>query len=175
MGLNRQDVQLEEYNEKWKESFEEQKKILKEIFKDDALKIEHVGSTSIPGLKSKPIIDIALAVIELDVALKYVEELEKHEYNFRRDAGVKGRYFFAKGPEDSRTHYLHVEQIDSLNWENHILYKKYLLENPKVVKEYEKLKVNLAKKYPNDRKSYTAGKNDFIQNVLEKARRKYGR
>lgn len=173
MGLNRLDVQLEEYNEKWKEGFEEQKKVLKEIFKDDALEIEHVGSTSIPGLKAKPIIDMAIAVKDLDVALKYVDELEKHGYNFRGNAGVEGRYFFAKGPEDNRTHYLHVEPIDSPNWETHVLYKRYLLENPEVVKEYEKLKKELAKKYPNDRKSYTAGKNEFIQKVLEKARKKY--
>ncbi len=173
MGLNRLNVELKEHNEKWKKEFEEEKKVLKEIFKDDALEIEHVGSTAIPGLKAKPIIDMAIAVKDLDVALKHVEELEKHGYNFRGNAGIEGRYFFAKGPEDNRTHYLHVEPINSSNWETHIMFKRYLLENPEVIKEYEKVKAELAEKYPNDRKSYTAGKDEFIKEVLEKARERY--
>lgn len=173
MGLNRLCVELEEYNERWKEEFEKEKKLLKEVLKEDAIEIEHVGSTAIPGLKAKPIIDIAIAVKELDVALKYAETLEKKGYHFRGNAGVEGRYFFAKGPEDNRTHYLHIEPINSSNWETHVLYKRYLLEHPEVIREYEKLKEELAEKFENDRKQYTAGKNEFIQNILEKARKEY--
>lgn len=173
MGLNRLHVELENYNENWKKKFEDEKQVLKQIFKDDAIQIEHVGSTSIPGLKAKPIIDIALAVKELDITLKYIEKMEEEGYSFRGNAGVEGRYFFAKGPEENRTHYVHVEPINSPNWESHLLYKRYLLENPEAVLEYEKLKEELAELYPHDRKKYTSGKNDFIQEILKKAREKY--
>lgn len=173
MGLNRLNVELENYNKNWKKEFEKEKKLLKKIFGDDAIDIQHVGSTAIPGLKAKPIIDIALAVENLDIALKHREELEKEDYNFRGNAGVEGRYFFAKGKEENRTHYLHIEPINSSNWESHILYKKYLLNNPDTIVEYEKLKEELAEKYPNDRKKYTEGKNNFIQNILKKAKEKY--
>lgn len=173
MGLNRLEVKLEDYNEDWKEKFEKERKTLSQIFKEDALEIQHVGSTSIPGLEAKPIIDIAIAVKELEIALKYVEKMEEAGYSFRGNAGVEGRYFFAKGPEDNRTHYVHIEPINSPNWETHIFYKKYLLEHPEIVAEYEKLKEELARLYPEDRKKYTSGKNDFIQKILNKARKEY--
>ena len=123
--------------------------------------------------KSKPIIDIQVAVDNLDIALKHKDELEKAGYEFRGNAGVEGRYFFAKGDPDNRTHYLHVEPYHSSNWETHIFFKKYLLEHPEAVKAYQDLKVELAEKYPEDRKSYTAGKNEFITDILEKARKLY--
>jgi GrpB-like predicted nucleotidyltransferase (UPF0157 family) len=173
MGLSRTDVELADYSAKWHEEFLQQKEVLSKIFGDDAVSIEHVGSTSIPGLKAKPIIDIQVAVNDLEVALKHKEELEKEGYEFRGNAGVEGRYFFAKGPQDNRTHYLHVEPYKSSNWETHIYFRDYLIEHPEALEAYQKLKEELAEKYPEDRKSYTAGKNDFIVGILEKARAEY--
>ena len=135
MGLSRLKVELEEYNEKWKENFNKEKIILKNIFKEDALDIQHVGSTAIPGIKAKPIIDIAIAVKELDIALKHRKQLEKEGYAFRGDAGVKGRYFFSKGSDDNKTHHVHVETIDSTNWKNHVLFKNYLIKQPEEKKQ----------------------------------------
>ena len=105
--------------------------------------------------------------------VSHKDELEEEGYEFRGNAGVPGRYFFAKGDPDNRTHYLHVEPYKSPKWESHIYFRDYLLEHPDVVKAYEDLKVELAEKYPEDRKSYTAGKNAFITDVLEKAREEY--
>ena len=173
MGLSRTDVELKDYTNEWHEEFLKQKEVLTSIFGEDAVSIEHVGSTAIPGLKSKPIIDIQVAVNDLEVAIKHKDELEKAGYEFRGDAGVPGRYFFAKGNPDNRTHYLHVEPYKSANWETHIYFRDYLLEHPDVVKDYQSLKEELALKYPEDRKSYTAGKNEFITKVLEKAREEY--
>ena len=152
MGLDRNKVKLEEYNEKWKEDFDKEKILLKNIFKEDAIDIQHVGSTAIPGIKAKPIIDIAIAVKELDIALKHKEELEKEGYVFRGDAGVKGRYFFSKGTDENKTHHIHVETIDSPNWENHVLFKNYLIKHPEEIKQYEKVKLELAEKYKDERK-----------------------
>lgn len=173
MGLKRTDVELSDYTTRWHDDFIEQREVLNNIFGDDAISIEHVGSTAIPGLKAKPIIDIQVSVADLEVALKHKEELENVGYEFRGNAGVEGRYFFAKGDPENRTHYLHVEPYHSSNWETHIYFRDYLLEHPEAVTEYQELKEDLAKKFPEDRKSYTAGKNEFITNILEKARKEY--
>lgn len=173
MGLKRTEVALCEPTTEWKEEFEKQKAVLTRIFKEDLVDIQHVGSTAIPGLKAKPIVDIAVAVNNLEDVLKYVDELAKEGYEFRGNAGVEGRYFFAKGDSENRTHYLHTEQINSSNWETHIFFRDYLIEHPELIKEYEDLKVELAKKYPDERPKYTAGKNEFITGVLEKARKEY--
>lgn len=173
MGLKRTDVVLSEPTNEWKEEFEKQKKVLEGIFKEDLIDIQHVGSTAIPGLKAKPIVDIAVAVNKLEDVLKYVDALNEVGYEFRGNAGVEGRYFFAKGDAENRTHYLHTEPINSSNWETHIFFRDYLIEHPELIKEYENLKVELALKYPEERSKYTAGKNDFITGVLEKARREY--
>lgn len=173
MGLRRTDVVLSEPKSEWKDEFEKQKIILTKIFKDDLVDIQHVGSTAIPNLKAKPIVDIAVAVRNLEDVLKYVDELKEYGYEFRGNAGVEGRYFFAKGSPENRTHYLHTEPINSSNWETHIFFRDYLIDHPELIKEYEKIKEELALKYPEERAKYTAGKNEFITNVLKKARKEY--
>jgi len=168
MGLNKDKVELEEYTSKWHESYLEEEKKLKEVLKDILIEIEHVGSTSIPNLKSKPIVDIAIAVKDLGEVEKYAKDLEDAGYNFRYDNGVKGEYLVRKGPEENRTHYIHIVELNSEKWLNFILFKRHLLNNPEVVKEYENLKVELSEKFSDDRKSYTAAKNEFIASIIEK-------
>ena len=166
MGLNKDKVELENYTSKWKEMYEEEAIKLKEILKDILIDIEHVGSTSIPNLKSKPIIDIAISVKNLKEVEKYAKSLEDAGYSFRYDNGEKGEYLVRKGDEDNRTHYIHIVEENSEKWLNFILFKKHLLAHPEVVKEYEDLKVELSNKYKDDRKSYTKAKNEFIANII---------
>lgn len=168
MGLNKDKVELEEYTTRWHESYLEEEKVLKEVLKDILLEIEHVGSTSIPNLKSKPIVDIGIAVKDLKEVEKYAKKLEEAGYNFRYDNGEKGEYLVRKGPEDNRTHYIHIVELNSEKWLNFVLFKRHLLNNPEVVTEYENLKVELSKKFSDDRKSYTKAKNEFIANIIEK-------
>ena len=168
MGLNKDKVELEEYTTRWHESYLEEEKVLKEVLKDILLEIEHVGSTSIPNLKSKPIVDIGIAVKDLKEVEKYAKKLEEVGYNFRYDNGEKGEYLVRKGPEDNRTHYIHIVELNSEKWLNFVLFKRHLLNNPEVVTEYENLKVELSKKFSDDRKSYTKAKNEFIASIIEK-------
>lgn len=172
MGLNRKDVVLKEYTEEWNEMFLCEKDLLLKLIGNRVIEIQHVGSTSIKGLKAKPIIDIAIGVRNLEDTLEFVDELEHNGYEFRGDAGVKGRYFFAKGSADNRTHYLHVEEFEGEIWDNHILFRDYLINNPQKIEEYQTLKELLADKYPNDRIKYTDGKSNFIQNIIKLAKNK---
>lgn len=172
LGLNKDKVSLSDENPNWKEIFEMEKEKLQNIIGDKALAIEHVGSTAIPGLKAKPIIDISVAVRKLEDALEFKDAMIVNGYNFRDDGGMKGEYLFSKGPEECRTHYIHVVAEDSKRFHDHIVFRDYLIAHPDVICEYEKVKEELVKKYSHDRKKYTEGKAEFITKILELAKNK---
>lgn len=171
MGVKREIVELEEYNIEWVKSFEKEKKLLEEVLKDKIISVEHVGSTSIPNLKSKPIIDICVGVKNLEDAVTFEKILEPYDYHFKGHQGVEDRYFYAKGPEENRTHYIHFEEVGSDSYQNHILFRDYLIHHPEYVKQYQALKEDLALKYPEERKKYTTGKSDFIKTVINLAKK----
>jgi GrpB-like predicted nucleotidyltransferase (UPF0157 family) len=170
LGLHKDKVELQPYDEVWKTEFEKEKKVLAQILKEHALQIEHVGSTAIAGLSAKPIIDIAVAVKDKKTLQLLMPIMQKHGYDMLDNLTTKGEILARKGTEEKRTHYIHMEVINSTYWNNHILFRDYLLNHPKLVKEYERLKQEAQKKYKEERKKYTQYKNEFIQSVLKRAR-----
>lgn len=173
MALKRGTVELENYNENWKKEYEKEEKLLKEVLKDDIIEIHHVGSTSIPGLKAKPVIDILIVIKDLSEINKIEEKLKKYDYENRGPQGVEDRFFFAKGPEDARTHYVHFTEPKSKTYYDLVYFQRYLLEHPEYIKKYCDLKQELASKYKDERKKYTSGKNDFITSVMNLAKEEY--
>jgi GrpB-like predicted nucleotidyltransferase (UPF0157 family) len=173
IGLARGTVKLLPYNYRWIELYKQEEKLLFSLIGQYVIDIQHVGSTSIEGLDSKPIIDIAAGVKSLDDVESFRDLLEDAGYQYRGSAGVEGRVMFAKGSEDSRTHYLHIEVYDGDLWKNHIYFRDYLRLNKKSVEEYSRLKKELARKFNEDRESYTSAKNDFINFILKKAREEF--
>ena len=167
MALKVGTVHLEDYNPFWKEMYKEEEKQLKELLKDNVIEIMHVGSTSIEGLRSKPVIDIMITVKKLkDVeSFKYLFTSDL-SYDFKDDCGINGEYLVRKGSEDARTHFIHIVEENSERHHNFVYFKSYLESHPEKIIEYQTLKEELCKKYSNDRKSYTASKNDFIQNII---------
>ena len=167
MSLKKGIVHLEEYNYKWKDMYKEEEKRLKELLKDNVIEIMHIGSTSIEGLCAKPVIDIMVTV-------KHLEDVKKFKhlfiadlgYDFRDDGGVRDEYLVRKGSEDARTHFIHIIEENSERYENFVYFKRYLETHSKSINEYKNLKEKLKDEYSNDRKSYTASKNDFIQNII---------
>ena len=172
IGLQRKKVKLFSYKPLWKKLYKKEEKSLLNILGKDILDIQHVGSTSIPGVKSKPIIDIAVGVKSLKIGKKFIGPLKKMGYECKGNAGVRGRLFFANGNENNRTHYLHIEKLNSRNWKNHIIFRDYLCKHKKAVKEYNILKEKLAKKFKNDRDQYTAKKEFFIKKIINKCQEK---
>ena len=170
MGLKVGTVKLEPHNLKWKEMFEEEKKFLEKIFKNLAVEIEHVGSTSIDGLCAKPIIDIAVAVGKLSDFEIIRVCFEKEPYSIKSDS-LCDEILIRKGPEENRTHFIHVMEAEGQRYKNTILFRDYLKSHVEYLKEYENLKMALAEKYVNDRKMYTDSKNEFIQKVIELAKK----
>ena len=161
-------VELLPYNPKWKKLYKKEEKLLYSAIGEYVLDIQHVGSTSIPGCKAKPIIDIAVGVKSLKAGEKCIKPLEKLGYEYKYDAGIKGRHFFAKGSEMYRTHYVHVEKINGKLWKNHILFRDYLRSHKEVIKEYNELKEKLAKKYKDNRVAYGMEKDPFVQKIVKK-------
>lgn len=173
MALQRGIVELEKYNPKWKEEYNKEAELLKKVLKDKIIEIEHIGSTSIEGLKAKPVIDILIVINSLD-GIKEIEDiLSKYDYSNRGPQGVDDRFFFAKGPETARTHYIHFTEPKSKTYYNQVYFKRYLLEHPKYIKEYCDLKESLAKLYANERPKYTQGKNEFITKIINLAKEEY--
>lgn len=169
MGLKVGTVYLEYYNENWKNMFEEEKNNLENIFKDIAIKVEHVGSTSIEGLSAKPIIDIMVVINKFEDFESVRRVFLEEPYSIKLDSD-SDEILVRKGPEDNRTHFIHVVEDGSTRCVNTLLFRDYLRNHEDVKKEYEDLKIMLAEKYENNRKMYTASKNEFIQNVLKLAR-----
>lgn len=174
MALQRGIVELEEYNDNWVNEYLEEEKLLKELLGDRIVSIHHVGSTAIKGLKAKPIIDMLMVVNSFDIILELEEILKDYGYTNRGAQGVMDRYLFVKGPEDARTHYVHIVLPKSNTYYNQILFRDYLNKYPEYVVKYCELKQELARKYANDRKMYTASKSEFINSVIELAKEEYG-
>lgn len=168
IGVTRGKVKLLPHDPKWIKSFEKEKSKLETFGK-----IEHVGSTAVPGLCAKPIIDIAIGVPSLknNEVEKYKKPLAQIDYNYIREERPD-EHLFVKGPEELRTHYLHMVEIDSQAWRDYILFRDYLIADPEVREEYTKLKQELYKKFADDRKSYTAGKIDLVQKIIKQANEK---
>lgn len=170
IGLDKNSVVLVKHFEEWSKLYEQEKEILENLLIGQYISIQHVGSTSIPGLLAKPIIDIAIGVDSIEKMNLVKAILIDNGYNYCSNRGSDDRIFLAKGCEENRTHYLHVEIFGGISWNNHIAFKEYLTCHHECIFEYEAIKVELANKYPNNRDKYTLGKNQFIQSILKKYR-----
>ena len=165
MGLINGSVYLENNCELWKKLFLEEKNILENIFIKEDFTIEHVGSTSVKGLSSKPIIDIAVGVDNLNSINKYINSLEKL-YTIKSNPD-KDEILLIKENEKETFCLIHVLPINSDRYINLIKFRDILINNPDILKKYENLKKDLAHKYKNDRNIYTKSKNDFVNKVLK--------
>lgn len=174
IGLKRGIVKLVEYNPKWQSNFGKEAKKLRKVLGRDCIDVQHVGSTAIPGILAKPIIDIALIVPSLKKVRRYQEKLKDIGYELKKNDTRKERLFFTKGPESKRTHYLHIGEIGGGYAEDMILFRDYLYNHRNEAKKYSALKEMLAEKYRNTREIYTAKKSKLIEEVIKKAK-KFGR
>lgn len=130
--------------------------------------IEHIGSTSIEGIKTKPIVDILIGLRTPPLSAA-IAPLTGLGYEHVEDAGGEGRLYFRRRPE--RTHHIHVVMFDGPEWRRHIIFRDWLNLHPALAKEYEALKIDLLARHPDDRAAYTSGKDPFVERVLAEAAR----
>jgi GrpB-like predicted nucleotidyltransferase (UPF0157 family) len=155
------------YDEAWPSLFVEEQTRIERALGPLVERIEHVGSTVVPGLASKPVLDIMVGVGSLREADHCIEPLVRLSYVYRGEAGAPGRLFFRKG--DPRTHHLHIAEVGGEFWVDHLAFRDYLRTHPQTAREYARLKHELADRFRADWTAYTGGKSDFILEVLRRA------
>ena len=167
IGLTRNKVEIVSYSATWPDIFKlERDKLMVILGVGNVLDIQHVGSTSIPHMEAKPIIDIAIAVENFEEAKKLVEPMVENGYTYRGENGIPRRHFFIKYSDEKSLFHVHMNEVTSKDWIGQIYFRDYLRTHENKCKEYIQLKNDLAKEFPLDREAYTKGKNDFIQSIL---------
>lgn len=162
-------IEIVDHREEWKDMFEEEKKNIVGIVNDNLVNIFHIGSSSVEGLKSKPIIDILLVVRDLDKLDNISSDFEDLGYEVMGEYGISKRRFYKKS-KTKRTHHIHAFKYDNIfEIERHLLYRDYLRVNETRRKEYGELKSKLALEYTYDIDGYCEGKNDFVKKVEREA------
>lgn len=168
IGLEAGSVKVSPYSVGWQRLFAEERSRLLAAVGDYVLDIQHVGSTSVPGMVAKPIIDIGMAVKSYEEATVCVQPIAQLGYAYKGENGIPRRHYFERG--SPRSHHLHINEIGSRAWENQILFRDYLIRHPEVAQEYATIKMALARQFPFDREAYLAAKAPFIERVLRRAR-----
>jgi GrpB-like predicted nucleotidyltransferase (UPF0157 family)/protein associated with RNAse G/E len=169
LGLAPNLVALTPYTPVWAQMFQSEAERLYAALGAAILDIQHVGSTAIPGIPAKPIIDIGIAVANFEEAAGCIEPLVRLGYTYRGEMGIPRRHYFVKREGEISTFHLHMNEVTSADWRQQIALRDYLRQHPAVAQEYADLKLRLAEQFPTDRVAYTEGKSGFISQVLVKA------
>lgn len=169
-GLKKGYLELMDYREDYSKIYEEEKEELLKIYKDKIAQIDHVGSTSIKNIKSKPIIDILIQTDDLEDFIEFTEaNVEGEIYTVKKEPTMGGDYLIRKEEDGKVKAFIHVYKTGDMNGITSIMFRDYINSHEDEKKRYEKLKVELYEKYKDDRKSYTYGKDEYIKGVIEKA------
>ncbi|WP_121821586.1 GrpB family protein [Halostella salina] len=169
VGLARGTVSLAPHDPAWAERYAAEVDRLRAVVGDDISEFHHVGSTAVPGVPAKPIVDVLAVVPSRETARALVPTLEANGYEHRPNDGVPDRVFLAKGPRSNRTHYLSLTERGSDTCAEQIAFRDYLRANPPVAAAYAGLKRDLAARFPDDRAAYTERKGEFVERVLDRA------
>ncbi|MBO4579161.1 MAG: GrpB family protein [Clostridiales bacterium] len=156
------------YDEAWVTDFEKIRAELNVVLDGKVLSIEHVGSTSVPGLAAKPVIDIDVVIENLSIFEEVRSALDSIGYRHEGDLGISGREAFKyDGKEHLRKHHLYVCSKDSGELKRHIMFRDYLRAHPEAAEEYGRIKTEGAKLYPYNIDKYIEYKTPFIENIYE--------
>ncbi len=163
-------VEVCSYNEKWPQKFREEAEKLHLIFGNEVVDIHHIGSTSVPGLKAKPIIDIMPVVKDINNVDNYTKAMQEIGYAPKGENGIPGRRYFQKGG-DNRSHHVHIYQVGSNEIIRHLAFRDYLKTHRVEMRNYGEVKEKLAKQFPYDIESYITGKDDLVKELEQRALR----
>ena len=160
---------IEDYDPSWPRSFEAIRDRIIPAIGEFVTAIEHIGSTSVPGLAAKPIIDIDVLLRSSDGLRVVIAALEGLGYQHQGTLGIPGRDAFVAPSHDVR-HHLYVCSPEAPEFQRHIMFRDYLRQHPKDAAEYARLKRNLSGRFSIDREAYTEAKTEFIEEILRRAR-----
>jgi len=175
-----EDVAIVPYDPAWPELFRAEAAHLRSCLPGELLgRIEHFGSTAVPGLAAKPILDMLVEVASLEATRRRIApilEAQSYDYFWRPTWGDDVPPFYAwfikRDTAGRRTHHIHMVERDFEHWER-LLFRDYLIACPDLAAEYAALKQRLAAEHPGDRVAYTRGKTEFVERVTAEAKRRY--
>ena len=159
-------VELRDYDPTWAELFESERQLLAPVFGRRAVAIEHVGSTSVPGLTAKPIVDVLVGLRELELSDEEIEAMAALGYEYLGEHGLPGRLFFRKEP---RTHHVHVVEHCGEHWDRQLVFRDALRSDAEERQRYDAFKRRLAAE-GHPREVYTELKTPFIRDIEARAR-----
>jgi GrpB-like predicted nucleotidyltransferase (UPF0157 family) len=168
-----------DHDARWTDAFAEEATLLTRVFKDRLIEIHHIGSTAVPGLPAKPIIDILIVLDDTASMFSYDEAMQALGYRVRGECldaiipGTQGRFYFSKNSGDIRTHQVHVCAYGHPEITEKLAFRDYLREHKSRAVAYGDLKRDLATVHRHDIIGYMRGKDAFIKSVLVDARRWY--
>ena len=167
LGLESKTVRVVAYDDRWPALFEDEAQRIALAVTAASLPklaLEHVGSTAVPGLAAKPILDIGAAYSPELTPSAYVAVLESLGYVYRGDGGLPGREFFRRGT--IRSHHLHLVKWGGEHWRRYLEFRDALRADPALRDAYAELKRSLAARYSRDREAYITSKTEFVERVL---------
>lgn len=161
-------VELTPHDPNWARLYQEEVGKLADILSHEIIAIHHMGSTAIPGISAKPIIDILVVVTKIDRIDGYNHQMATLGYTQRGEHGIPGRRYFSKDTQGARTHHVHIFQAGNPEIDRHLKFRDHLLLHSDDAQAYSQLKIDLAKIFPEDVDQYTDAKSDFIRSIDEK-------
>ncbi len=170
IGLMGGVIRLDPYDPAWAECFLMEAKRIREVLHQRIGQVEHMGSTAVPGMIAKPIIDLMAAVEDFEKARSLIPDIEALGYCYGKDDEIADRHYFSLKLKDGlATHHLSLAESESQFWVRQILFRNYLRAHPEWSREYADLKRRLSVKHAGDRLAYVEAKSEFIELVLEHA------
>ncbi len=168
-----QHIIVEDYHREWPLRYEEEREKIAAVLKDNCISIYHIGSTAVPGLAAKPIIDVMAVVRSLERTDAAAEGFSQIGYEYLGEFGMAGRRYLRKGG-DERTHQIHIFQAD--DWNNilrHLAFRDYMRTHERERAEYAEIKKALAQRFPYDIDGYCEGKEAFVRRAEERGLSQY--
>lgn len=165
-------VEVVPHNRERQNLFAIEAKAIAQILGSNFVEVHHIGSTAIPNIYAKPIIDLLVGVRDLDLVDSKNSLMEDFGYRAMGEYGISDRrYFYKCSSLGKRSHHVHIFPATSPQIKRHLAFRDYLIAHPLEAQQYSDLKRKLAEQHPYDIKSYMDGKHEFIQNIDIKAAR----
>jgi GrpB-like predicted nucleotidyltransferase (UPF0157 family) len=152
------------YDPRWPDLFQAELQRLRAALLPLAATIEHIGSTAVPGLAAKPVLDILAGYDDPELLQEFIVRFEAAGYEHRGEHGIPGREFFRRGKP--RSYHVHFTLMGNTFWRQHLAFRDLLRSDPALRDGYAELKRQLAARYPTNREAYIEGKTEFIQAAL---------
>ena len=166
LGLEGGTVRVVPYDSAWPSLFAAEAERLRQRFDAVGLRVmlEHTGSTAVPGLAAKPILDVLAGYPEGAAVPQYTSVLTSADYVHRGEQEIPGREFFRRG--NPRAYHVHLTRIDGPFWRDHLTFRDRLRADTALRDAYAALKHDLAARFPRDREAYIEAKGSFVNDVL---------